>query len=107
MGIGINLNLNELIGRLERYWYSHKLVKRSKNCIHQWTIYRDSVYSQCNHCQAVIKTITLLWLRREHGDDWGVGAVVGEILNVRILDTKGLPEISYPAIRRASDGSRA
>ena len=106
MGIGINLNLNELIGRLERYWHSRKQEKRVRSCLHQWVIYHDSVDSQCNHCQAIIKTITLLRLRQQHGDDWGVGMVVGEVYNVRILDTRGLPEISYPAIRRAPDGDR-
>ena len=103
VGIGISLNLNELIGKLERYWCSRKQEKRAKSCLHQWVIYHDSVDSQCNHCQTIIKTITLLRLCQIHGDNWGAGVVVREVYGVRILDTRGLPEISYPVIRRPAD----
>ena len=88
-----------LLGKCRRWWHNHKLVKQAKNCIHQWNIYHDSVYSQCDGCQTVIKTMTLKRLQQENGNDWGTGVVVGNTYGVRILDVSRFAEISYPLVR--------
>ena len=36
--------------------YEHQVLQ----CNHGWTLYPDSAYSQCNGCQALIQTSTLM-----------------------------------------------
>lgn len=98
----MNLDLNDLLRRLGRWWHFRKQKRQAKKCTHQWIIYEDSVYSQCDGCHSVIKTMTLLRLQQEHGDGWETGIITGRIYGVRILDTSAFIEISYPLTRTRS-----
>ena len=59
----ISFDLNAWLRKREESRFNAEALKRAEQCMHAWTLYPSSPYSQCASCQAWIPTSILVAAR--------------------------------------------